>query len=60
MSTYDSDSVPVLINYDGGVNENLNFEMGEGTDVYGSCSALLSGEFYVFGGYRSGKKDQVR
>ena len=58
LSTYTSLRPSVLINYDGGVNRNLNFELGNQTEVYGSCSALLNGEFYVFGG--SNERDQVR
>ena len=60
LSTSDSSNVPVLINYDGGVNENLHFELDDGTEVYRSCSALLNGEFYVIGGGNTGYKDQVR
>ena len=41
---------PVLIKYDGGEDTNLEFTMGPDTSVQASCSATLSGEFYVFGG----------
>ena len=58
LSTYKSDNVPVLINYDGGIYENFKFELGKDTEVKYSCSAVLNGEFFVFGG--SYKKDQVR
>ena len=60
LSDYNSNNVPLSINYDGGINENLQFELGPATGAYYSCSALLNGEFYVFGGSRSGVKDQVR
>ena len=57
LSTQNTNIIPVLINYDGGINENLEFKF-EDTQAHYSCSALLNGEFYVFGG--SIKKKQVR
>ena len=33
--------------------------MGPDTSVYGSCSAILNGEFFVFGGIESGQKKQM-
>ena len=34
----------------GGVDDNLDFRLGEGTEVYHSCSAILNDQMYVFGG----------
>ena len=48
-----SSNKPVLINYDGGVQNDLEFAMGPETSVYFSCSAKLNGDFYVFGGFGS-------
>ena len=41
---------PILVNYNGGNNTNMEFFMRDDTDVYHSCSAPLNGEYYVFGG----------
>ena len=37
----------------GNVNEDLNFEYGEGATALGGCGATLFGEFWYFG---NGKK----
>ena len=37
----------------GGITENFEFKINDDTDAYGSCSATLNGEFYVFGSYHS-------
>ena len=41
---------PLLVNYDGGNNTNMEFFIRQDTDIYLSCSARLNGEYYVFGG----------
>ena len=38
--------------FEGGLDLNFQFTMGARTDVYGSCSAILNGEFYIFGGHQ--------
>ena len=43
----------------GGVEESLDFAMGQNTGAYWSCSATLKGELLVFGGYESTNKKQV-
>ena len=43
----------------GGEDENLDFEMGPNTSAYGSCSATLNGEMFVFGGSDGGQQKQV-
>ena len=43
--------------YQGGVTENFEFTINDDTEVNGSCSSLLNGEIFVFGGYS--KKSQV-
>ena len=42
---------PILVNYNGGNNTNMEFFVRPDTDIYHSCSAPLNGEYYVFGGY---------
>ena len=43
--------------FEGGVSENFEFQLGDDTDAFRSCSAILNGELYVFGG--NNKKKQV-
>ena len=43
----------------GGVEESLDFTMGPDTSAYGSCSATLKGELFVFGGQGSSNNKQV-
>ena len=45
--------------YSGNVNEDLNFEYGEETEVHNGCGALLRNVFWYFGGSGSNKR-QVR
>ena len=40
----------------GGVEENLDFTMGPDTSASHSCSAMLNGELFVFGGTGSIQK----
>ena len=46
--------------YSGNVNEDLDFEYGRGTGVYGGCGALLRNVFWYFGGRFSSNKRQVK
>ena len=48
---------PLLVNYDGGNNTNMEFFIRPDTDIYLSCSARLNGEYYVFGGATYGGAD---
>ena len=41
----------------GGVEENLDFTMGPDTSASHSCSAMLNGELFVFGGTGSSQKN---
>ena len=34
----------------GGINENFEFKFNDNTEVYNSCSSVLNGEVFVFGG----------
>ena len=43
----------------GGVEENLDFTIGPDTTAYESCSAMLNGELFVFGGSGSSQNKQV-
>ena len=40
----------------GGVTENFEFAINDDTEVLNSCSALLNGEIFVFGGYYEPKQ----
>ena len=37
----------------GGVTENFEFTINDDTEVFYSCSAILNGEVFVFGGYNT-------
>ena len=43
----------------GTVNEDINFEYTNGADVDVGCGAVLMGEYWYFGGEKSGSKRQV-
>ena len=46
------------------MTENFNFEIDEDTEVFESCSAMINGNMYIFGGHRNKeegyKRNQVR
>ena len=46
-----------IFKIEGGITEGFEFHMDEDTEVVRSCSALLNGELFVFGG--NSKKRQV-
>ena len=63
LSTHKTSNYPTLIKYNGGKEPNfsgLNFQMASDTEAAGSCSAILNGEFYLFGGRTAGTKRQVK
>ena len=41
------------------MNEDLNFEYGEGATAYGGCGVVFKGEYLYFGGYGSANQRQV-
>ena len=41
----------INIRYSGNINKILDFEYGDGTEVYGGCGATLHNVFWYFGGY---------
>ena len=45
-------STPLLMADTGEVNLNLNFKLGERTEVFRSCSVNFKGEMLIFGGDR--------
>ena len=45
-------STPLLMADTGEVNLNLNFKLGERTEVFRSCSVNFEGEMLIFGGDR--------
>ena len=51
----------VLINnkISGGTTENFEFQINDDTQVLRSCSAMLNGEVFVFGGDYTGPMNQV-
>ena len=51
----------VLINnkISGGTTENFEFQINDDTQVLRSCSAILNGEVFVFGGDYTGPMNQV-
>ena len=58
-------SVDFILNVDsGGLTENFEFEIQEDTEVFESCSAMMNGNMYIFGGHRNKqegyKRNQVR
>ena len=58
LALYTRDSKPsVLIQPNGGMTEGFEFHVDEDTEVVRSCSAMLNGELFVFGG--SSKTRQV-
>ena len=50
LNTARSDNVPMVITFDGEVDNDINFVYEEGTEVYISCGVTLNGEFWIFGG----------
>ena len=50
LNTYKPENVPILTDFAGNVNPKLKFAMPEGTEVYRSCTTMLHGQHYIFGG----------
>ena len=50
----------MLIKPNGGITEGFEFQMDEDTEIEKSCSAMLNGELYVFGGTHGDKRKQVK
>ena len=52
---------PVITDASGKVDIDFNFEFGENTSIYQSCSMTYRNEFYVFGGetYYGGDRRQI-
>ena len=50
------------ISIQGGVTENFDFKINDDTEVYWSCSSVLNGEVFVFGGYNTSnnRRKQVK
>ena len=43
----------------GSINEDLNFEYGEGATAEEGCGVVFKGEYFYFGGIGSTQKGQV-
>ena len=52
LNTALSKSTPLLMTDSGEVNLNLNFKLGERTEVFRSCSVNFKGDMLIFGGDR--------
>ena len=59
MSTREALNKPLLIDFNGNENKQLNFDYDDGVTVYGGCGASLHGVFWYFGGRYSSDKRQV-
>ena len=59
LSTRESLNKPLLIDFNGNENKQLNFDYDDGVTVYGGCGASLHGVFWYFGGRYSSDKRQV-
>ena len=59
LSTADAESHPILVNFNGEVNDRVVFTYEAGTSVYGSCSLKINNEFWIFGGKDTAHKNQV-
>ena len=59
MSYREALNKPLLIDFNGNENKQLNFDYDDGVTVYGGCGASLHGIFWYFGGRYSNDKRQV-
>ena len=58
MSRFNQENKPMVISFDGEVNDDIEFEYIDDINMgHGSCSATINGEFFMFGG--SNKKTKV-
>ena len=58
LSTYADTNRPLVIDFNGNVNDNVDFHYESGTKVEFGCGATLMDQFYYFGGPDS-KRRQV-
>ena len=58
MSRHSGANKPLVITFDGSVDDDIRFEYIDDMPVgSGSCPATINGEFFMFGGYN--KKTKV-
>ena len=50
LNTARSENVPMVITFNGDVDDKINFIYDERTEVYISCGVTLNEEFWIFGG----------
>ena len=51
MSRFNQENKPMVISFDGEVNDDIEFEYIDDIDMgFGSCSTTINGEFFMFGG----------
>ena len=56
LNTARSENVPMVITFNGDVDDKINFIYDERTEVYISCGVTLNGEFWIFGGAQHRQK----
>ena len=54
-----SSNKPMVISFDGEVDDDIEFEFVGDAYVRGGCSATLNGRFFYFGGYNNNHKTKV-
>ena len=52
-------NLPMVISFDGEVDDDIKFEFIDGVNVNRGCSATLNGQFFYFGGYDSEDRTKV-
>jgi len=52
LNTYDANSVPLVIGYNGEFDSDINFTYEANTHVYLSCAATLNNEMWILGGHQ--------
>ena len=59
MISKKASNVPVITDSTGKVDTDFNFEFGENTSVYYSCSIKYKNEFFIFGGNYGDERRQI-
>ena len=56
LSSRISENVPIIISFDGDINEDFHFKYNEGTSSAYSCGATYEDKFWIFGGSGKSKR----
>lgn len=59
LDNANSANKPMVISFDGEVNDDIEFEFVGDAYVRGGCPATLNGRFFYFGGYNNNHKTKV-